>query len=379
MPTPPFGPSHKNWASAKDAHDLRAEGVSVSEIAGRLGFPRTTVGRWVQAYEEYSSRDPAIADIMEGVGTGLVPRNAWLRTKTASGDSVCVQLQPPEADPVDYAEKIREKLEGLPAAPEIILRDRPREGMANLLATSDWHLGAVISEGTTHRPYSRDIAIKRLKEGYADLQESLQPAEVAVVHDNGDRLHANDDRDVTVKSSHKLKVEGSHHENTFTSVEVACWQIELALTRHDHVIFSMNPGNHDPNAPAAVLAAMRMRYANNPRVTIEARESHYSLFRWGRVFLAGHHGHGQKVQAMCESVKFLFRRDYGQTDFHHFYTGHLHSFKEETIGGLMWTQLPSLCSTTQHEQEMGFVDTSGIYGASFCKERGRRTSLYLRV
>lgn len=379
MPTPAFGPGHKNWDAARDAYELRESGLGLAEIAGRVGHPRTTVGRWVKAYGEYVSLDPALAEVMEGAGTGLVPRNVWLRGETAAGGSFCAHLQPPKDDPIDYTDRIRERLEGLPAAPEIILRDRPREGMANLLTTSDWHFGAVISEGTTHRPYSRDIAVQRLREGYAELQESLPPAEVAIVHDNGDRSHANDDRDVTFKSNHKLKVEGSHHENTFTSTEVAAWQIDLALTRHEHVIFSMNPGNHDPNVPVAVLAAMHMRYANNPRVTIEIEESHYSKFLWGRTFIASHHGHGLKIKDMADSVKFLFRRDYGQADFHYFYTGHLHSFKEETIGGLMWTQLPSLCSTTQHEQEMGYVDTSGIYGASFCKERGRKTSLYLRV
>jgi hypothetical protein len=285
-----------------------------------------------------------------------------------------------EASSESVAEKIAATLSGIVAIPEIIMGSRPREDVVNLFANSDFHLGAVMPEGKGHRAYNREIAIERVKAGFSELHGSLSPADTAIVLDNGDRLHANDDRDVTVKSGHRLKVEGSHGSNFLLGLETSIWQIEMALTTHNKVIYQANPGNHDPNIPQPLLVALQMRYLNNPRVKIETEESHLSIFQRGRVFISSHHGHGQKPPALAASIQHTFRQQYGVSDFHYLYTGHLHSEKSDTFGGMQWTQLPSIVSTTQYEEEMGFTDTSGIYGASFdTVNRGRFKEISLRL
>jgi hypothetical protein len=285
-----------------------------------------------------------------------------------------------EETPETVAEKIADILSGIVAIPEIIMGARPRENVVNLFANSDWHLGAVMPAGKGHRAYNREIAVERVKVGFSELHGSLSPAETAIILDNGDRLHANDDRDVTVKSGHKLKVEGTHGSNILLGLETAVWQIEMALTTHNKVIYQSNPGNHDPNIPQPILMALNMRYDNNPRVEIETQESHVSIFQRGRVFISSHHGHGQKPPALAASIQHTFRKQYGISDFHFMYTGHLHSEKSDTFGGMQWTQLPSIVSTTQFEEEMQFTDTSGIYGASFdTVGRGRFKEISLRL
>jgi hypothetical protein len=301
----------------------------------------------------------------EGVKIG---NNQWgaPKSKEASSESV--------------AEKIAATLSGIVAIPEIIMGSRPRKDVVNLFANSDFHLGAVMPAGKGHRAYNREIAVERVKAGFSELHGSLSPADTAIILDNGDRLHANDDRDVTVKSGHRLKVEGSHGSNFLLGLETSIWQIEMALTTHNEVIYQANPGNHDPNIPQPLLVALQMRYLNNPRVKIDTEESHLSIFQRGRVFISSHHGHGQKPPALSASIQHTFRKQYGVSDFHYLYTGHLHSEKSDTFGGMQWTQLPSIVSTTQYEEEMGFTDTSGIYGASFdTANRGRFKEISLRL
>jgi hypothetical protein len=367
MPTPPLSPE-----LAQEALDAVETYGTVTKAAKALGLARETLNSRVTRASKILGQDPAIQAAMKALGTGMVPKTAWLKTTPAGDISYSLQLAPEPAAPEAVAERIVALLGGVLAIPEIILGNRPRENIVNLFANSDFHLGAVISEGKGHRAYNREIAVKRVKEGFGELHGSLSPADTALILDNGDRLHANDDRDVTVRSLHKLKVEGSHGENLLLGIEVAIWQIEMALTTHAEVIYESNPGNHDPNIPQPVLIALGQRYANNPRVTINGQESHYGIFQRGRLFICSHHGHGVKPEKMAQNIKHTFRALYGVSDFHYFYTGHFHSSKSDTFAGMHWRQFPSIVSTTQYEEIMSFVDTSGIYGASFdTAKRGR--------
>jgi hypothetical protein len=320
---------------------------------------------------------------LSGLG-GAEIKGGWIGVFNDAGEKIGNnRWSAPVDDPASsetVAAKIAATLSGIVAIPEIIMGSRPRKDVVNLFANSDFHLGAVMPAGKGHRAYNREIAVERVKAGFSELHGSLSPADTAIILDNGDRLHANDDRDVTVKSGHRLKVEGSHGSNFLLGLETSIWQIEMALTTHNEVLYQANPGNHDPNIPQPLLVALQMRYLNNPRVKIDTEESHLSIFQRGRVFISSHHGHGQKPPALAASIQHTFRQQYGVSDFHYLYTGHLHSEKSDTFGGMQWTQLPSIVSTTQYEEEMTFTDTSGIYGASFdTVNRGRFKEISLRL
>jgi hypothetical protein len=383
MPTPPM--SDVIGIEALDA--LARNNDNYADAARELGIVYTTLySRVKKAKERGLHLSSGAQNAMQSAGlNGAEAKGGWIHNyDAATGNKTgTTRWSAPVDDPASHesvAEKIAATLSGIIAIPEIIMGSRPREDVVNLFANSDFHLGAVMPAGKGHRAYNREIAVERVKAGFSELHGSLSPADTAIVLDNGDRLHANDDRDVTVKSGHRLKVEGSHGSNFLLGLETSIWQIEMALTTHNEVIYHANPGNHDPNIPQPLLVALQMRYLNNPRVKIETEESHLSIFQRGRVFISSHHGHGQKPPALAASIQHTFRQQYGVSDFHYLYTGHLHSEKSDTFGGMQWTQLPSIVSTTQYEEEMGFTDTSGIYGASFdTVNRGRFKEISLRL
>ena len=207
------------------------------------------------------------------------------------------------------------------------------------------------------RDYSPEIAEQRLRDGFSQCHAAMPPAKVAVILHNGDTTHANDDRDVTVKSSHRLKVKGNHDTNIRIATRCIAWQIELALKKHEKVHLVVRKGNHDPNTPTPINIAMEARYEDNPRVVIDASTSPFWVKRFGRVFLASHHGHGIKPPQLAHTIKDKFHAEYGKADFAYLFTGHLHHEKVDTFGRLVWRQLPALGLMEQHGAEMGFVDT----------------------
>jgi hypothetical protein len=382
MPTPPLS----DELAIEALNALAENNGNYADAARQMGIIYTTFhARVRKAKERGLQLSEGARKSMNLAGlNGMEAKGGWIHNYNSLGNKVGTTRwnAPVEnpASPETVAVKIAETLSGIIAIPEIIMGSRPREDVVNLFANSDFHLGAVMPEGKGHRAYNREIAVERVRAGFSELHGSLSPADTAIILDNGDRLHANDDRDVTVKSGHRLKVEGSHGSNFLLGLETAIWQIEMSLTTHNEVIYQANPGNHDPNITQPLLVALKMRYLNNPRVKIDTEESHLSIFQRGRVFISSHHGHGQKPTALSASIQHTFRKKYGVSDFHYLYTGHLHSEKSDTFGGMQWTQLPSIVSTTQYEEEMVFTDTSGIYGASFdVVNRGRFKEISLRL
>ena len=62
--------------------------------------------------------------------------------------------------------------------------------------------------------------MERFKAGVSECIMGLPPCAKALIVDAGDATHANDDTDRTPRSGHKLKVEGSHHQNVGRLIEL---------------------------------------------------------------------------------------------------------------------------------------------------------------
>ena len=352
---------------------------TAAEAARALGLNPRTVGRGAERHEaSLADRDPGVQAAMTAAGTDLVPRQFWVKTKPTDDEpGYSVMLAPPPVDPEDIAERLKAALEDVEPAPVIPAPESVSSGCVAFLPTQDWHLGATISE-PEGGAYNRDIAIERLKAGFAQCNAAIPPSEVAIVLHNGDTTHANDDRDATPKSGHKLKVQGSHQSNLFAAETVIDWQIQTALTRHGRVEFAIKRGNHDPNTPAPIIMAMRARYRNEPRVTVIEDESPFYQFGMGKLFLVAHHGDGIPVKEMAQHIPHKFRREWGAADHHFLFTAHRHHSRADTFGGLHWRQLPAVCGLDQHAHQIGYADTSGMYSAWFDTQSGQMSEFSFR-
>jgi hypothetical protein len=315
---------------------------------------------------------------MASVGTNLVPALAWAKTKSKDGTSYSVLLKPEQPSPVDLLERMLELLADLPPAPVIAAPAHVIKDWLGLHVIADTHMGATITAEEAGLEYNREIAKDRLKTGFAQSNAAMPACEVVVILYNGDTTHSNDDKHRTPKSGHPLRVEGSHQSNIFAIEEILAWQIDVSLAKHERVIVAIKPGNHDPNTPCALILGMRARYRENPRVTVIEDENPYFVFRMNRVFLVSHHGDGASPAKRALGIPHKFRQEWGQADFHWFYTGDKHHAKADTFGGLHWRQVPAIISLEQHSQAEGYADTSGMYSAWFDTQTGRVSETEIR-
>ncbi|MCJ8336651.1 MAG: hypothetical protein MJH10_20900, partial [Epibacterium sp.] len=102
MPTPPLSPE-----VAREAFEAWQRFGSKAEAARALGIPFNTLDSRIKKYEEYQANDPAINASMNAVGTNLIPKLAWAKTKGEDGTSYSVLLKP-DPLPDDTLDRIRQ-------------------------------------------------------------------------------------------------------------------------------------------------------------------------------------------------------------------------------------------------------------------------------
>jgi len=278
----------------------------------------------------------------------------------------------------DIIARMVEAFSAIPPAPRVAAPSHVNKGFLGIHIVADLHMGATITKEEAGIEYNRQIAEERVRTGFAQCNAAMPPCEVAVVAYNGDTTHANDDKHRTPKSGHPLRVEGSHQSNLFGVEVMLSWQVDEALVKHERVVIVIKPGNHDPNTPAPLIMAMRARYRDNPRVTVIDSEDPYFHIQMGRVFLCTHHGDGASPSKRALSIPHKFRREWGVSDFHWFFSADKHHAKADTFGGLHWRQVPSIISLEQHAHGEGYADTSGMYAAWFDTATGRVSETEIR-
>ena len=90
---------------------LRGQGMGRHKIADALGKSHS----WVQRRIEKLDLDPAIADSMTAVGTGLVPALAWAKTKNPDGTSYSILLKPAQEATQNILDRIATAFDGIPS------------------------------------------------------------------------------------------------------------------------------------------------------------------------------------------------------------------------------------------------------------------------
>lgn len=361
----------------REALDLHDKLKSNQKVGDALNISKSAAQQLIAAARAHENADPSVIRAMAAIGATRTPKAFWAK-EDKNGNITHSVLMGPEDNTESHIDAIREAFSDIPQAPPIIQSEHSQAGKIAFFPHSDVHIGIDIDADRGGRDYTPEIAIERLRDGFSQLHSSIPACETAIILNNGDLTHANDDRDVTVKSQHRLKVKGSHRSNLNLAVMATAWQIDMALQRSARVIYRPNRGNHDPNTPDTLTIALGMRYANDPRVTIDASEREIWVYQKGLVFLSAWHGDKQKPAAVCANLPGLFPDPFGKSRFWYGFTGHFHGAAQGVHGAIHWWQLPSVCSPDQHSADANYTDDSAMRAMMFCERGGLKHDMTVR-
>jgi UDP-2,3-diacylglucosamine pyrophosphatase LpxH len=184
----------------------------------------------------------------------------------------------------------------------------------------DPHIGMLAWAPESGDDFDLKIAEEELTTAVDLLVEQARPAHTALLVNVGDFFHADDDTQLTPGHGHKLSVDSRSPKITAVGFRI----MRRLMTKHQKVVVWNLRGNHDPQMGLMVRFWLEAVFENEPRVVIEPNAAAYNHFRFGKVLLAGAHGHLCKAAELPLIMATDWPDDWGASEYRLWITGHIH-------------------------------------------------------
>lgn len=202
--------------------------------------------------------------------------------------------------------------------------DHIDHALLNVYVYGDPHIGLRTWEEETGTNHDLNSSINLFTTAHADLVHRSPAAQTAIILNLGDYFHADDGRNVTLRSGHILDVDGRYQKVRIVGFKILRAMIEMALEKHEKVIVWNIQGNHDDYSAIDLSLWLSVAYEDEPRVHIETSPNKFYFHQHGDVMLAATHGDTAKpnrIQGVMASDKHEM---WGQTKFRYAHLGHIH-------------------------------------------------------
>lgn len=236
-----------------------------------------------------------------------------------------------------------------------------RDGLLNLLAPVDLHIGKLAWAPETGEDYDSKIAIDRLQfavDALLDRASGFPIARHLFVVGN-DLLQV--DNAFAMTTAGTFQDQDSRYRKQFrNAVSVMTWAIKRqAETAPVDVLIV--PGNHDQLASFGIGEVLAARFENSDTVHVSHDLSPRLYYRFGQNLLGFTHGNEEKQADLPLIMATERKADWSETLFHDWFLGHFHAKKEmrftagDSINGVSVRILPSLTGTDAWHAKRGYV------------------------
>jgi hypothetical protein len=195
---------------------------------------------------------------------------------------------------------------------------------------------------------------------------------------NGDWLHADTVRGETTKGT-KLEDVAVPYEVMFREALGVLVGLVNWIAPQRPVEVEIVPGNHDFHSLFAVGMTLEEAYRDNRRVTIRGGTVKYRYVRWGTVLLGFAHGDTGKLGALPGLMAGERARDWGETTWREWHTGHRHADAVFERDGCRIRCIPALTKRNEWAKNQGHGETTrGAEAFLWHRERGYVGHLHQR-
>lgn len=333
-----------------------ARGLDGSLPGGPL--PPGQILRGASALWSYPPRDPD-AD-PDAPPPPPVKRLEWVKSR-----------EDDERSAESFALYVRSALSHLKgAAPAVAAPAHVNEDLAVIYPRPDLHIGLLAWGQESGADWDLTIARRVLGEAAAALVAGAPPAHTGVVLGLGDFFHADDGTNRTRESQNALDVDGRYAKVIEAGVWLEIAKVQMALERHERVIYTAVPGNHDPHAYRALLIGVRMFFHGNERVTVDSNPAPYWYWRHGRCLIGATHGHRVKAPDLPMLMANHRPQDWGECPVRRYYVGHRHHKAMVEIGGVVVEQFGSPSAKDAYHAAGPWISGRGLVAITLHRERG---------
>lgn len=234
----------------------------------------------------------------------------------------------------------------------------------------DLHLGLYAWARETGADYDVDISAGLLRGAVSNLVARSAPSETGIVLDLGDYFHADDSRNQTKRSGNPLDVDTRYARVLQVGYELVVEAIELALQKHGRVIYRKLPGNHDDETSLMLAISIAAHFRNEPRVEVDTDPSRFFVHKFGKVMIGATHGDQLKKSDMAGFMATNWPKEWGETEFRHGFTGHIHHDTARVHNGVKVESFNTLAAKDAWHAGMGFTSPRTAVSITMHKDFG---------
>ncbi len=328
MPAPTF-PSNVLTPKQQEYYEAVKKHGSMRAAGKALGVDHSTISRAYNIAKRKMELDPAIAESMGAVGTGLIPALAWAKTKNPDGTSYSVLLKPPPEEVETLVEALQAGLADIvPGQYSSAVSGLPvARGALLVIDLADVHIGKLTVASETGYEYSRAAAVDRLLRGTQALLDKARGhgvARVLFVLGN-DILHVDGPRRQTTSGTPQ-DTHGSIHEMYRDAQSAYIAAIECCASEY-HVDLIYCPSNHDWLMGWALANAIGTWFRDHPNVhssEYSLSESHRKYYRYEGNLIGLTHGDGAKEADLYPLMMTEARSHVSEAQHRYWYLHHFH-------------------------------------------------------
>lgn len=194
----------------------------------------------------------------------------------------------------------------------------------------DPHIGMRAWAEDAGEDFDLTIATTNIRSAIDKCVAQAPPSKRALFIPLGDNYHMDNASNTTARSGNNLDVDGRWPKVIRAGIDAMRWCIHRMLEKHEIVDVVVVIGNHDDHSAVMLSLALEVAYENEPRVNILSTANRYHYYRFGRVMIGMTHGDTVKAKDLPGIMATDYAKDWGDTRYRHWYTGHVHheSLKE---------------------------------------------------
>lgn len=188
----------------------------------------------------------------------------------------------------------------------------------------DAHIGCYAWGLQTGDDFDTFIAERDIVSAAQTLIRAAPSSKKCLIVNLGDYFHADSQAGETPKSKNRLDTDTRWAQVIQVGVKVQTIMIDLALQKHEEVIYRPVAGNHDPNAAIMFGEIIRAHYRDEPRVIVDNSPKSFWTHRFGNNLIGVCHGDGGRPEEYAGMLAVEAREAWGECDFRYVWHGHLH-------------------------------------------------------
>lgn len=295
----------RGWSPASDMQKTTPEGYHVKGVSTYYGAKKDASGEVL--------RNPDGTAVME-------PRGQWVKTNKDADDRYAALLEAVQG----IAEPFRGVADPTPAplwtADDVLC----------VYPMGDPHVGMYAWARETGQSFDLALAEANLVAAVDHLVSLAPPSEEALLINLGDFYHSDTADNRTARSGNALDVDTRWSKVLEVGIRIMRRLIEKTLEKHARVHVINEIGNHDDHSAQMLALCLAAFFHREHRVTIDTSPAKYHWYRFGQNLIGVTHGDTVKPDKLGPIMATDRARDWGETDYRYWYTGHVHhdSLKE---------------------------------------------------